>query len=130
MLPNRPFGRRVPLGLSLLLALAAGCGSAASPEHTQALAKVQNIGAQINLKRGGYEVDFRDTGVEDDDLTCLKDIANLKNVNLVGTHVTDAGIEHLKPITTLEFVWLNRTIVSRDGAAALQKALPNADVQR
>ncbi len=128
---NQPSGDiRRPLAITLLMALAAGCGSTVTPQHSQAVAKVQDLGGQINFKRGGYEVDLRNTAVADKDLACLKDITNLKNVNLVGTRVTDQAIEHLKPIATLEFVWINRTFITREGAAELQKALPKADVER
>lgn len=85
--------------------------------------RLRDIGAKLNLNNGGYEVDFRGTAVEDDDLAMLKQIPNLRNVNLQGTRVTDAGIEHLQGIDTLEFLYLQRTMITADKANELKKSL-------
>ena len=122
--------RRLTLALACLLAMtiASGCGST-SPEHKQALAKIQEVGGRVNIKRGGYEADFTRTAVEDDDLANLKHIANLKNVDVQGTRITDAGLVHLREITTLEIVDLRRTKVTRKAVEELRKALPNAQIE-
>jgi hypothetical protein len=114
----------------LAAVLAAGCGSAITPEHTKTVTRMQELGGKVNLKRGGYEVDMRNTEVTDDDLADLKHVANLKNVDLRGTRVTDAGLEHLRSITTLEFVNLERSATSKEGVEKLRQALPNAEVTR
>ena len=116
--------------VACLCLAAAGCGSAITPEHTKAVAHMQELGGKVNLKRGGYEVDLRNTEVTDDDLADLKHIVNLKNVDLRGTLVTDAGLEHLRPITTLEFINLERSATTKEGIEKLRQALPNADVSR
>ena len=115
---------------SLLVGLLAGCGSPVSPEQLEAMSKLQALGARINSKRGGYEVELDETTVADRDLVHLQKIVNLKNVDLTGTRITDAGLEYLKPIKSLEYVILTRTTVTPEAVDELRKALPNADVRK
>jgi hypothetical protein len=121
--------RRLALPACLLALLASGCGGGMTPEHTAAILELQSLGARVNLKRGGYDVDLTNTTVEDKHLVHLAKITNLKTVDLRGTLVTDAGLEYLKPITTLEVVELGRTGVTPEGVASLKKALPNAAIR-
>jgi hypothetical protein len=60
----------------------------------------------------------------------LQKITNLKNVDLGQTRITDRGLEHLKPIESLEYVILTGTTVTPEGVDDLRKALPNADVRK
>jgi hypothetical protein len=113
-----------------LALVAPGCGGGLPPEHTAAIVELQNLGARVNLKRGGYDVDMTNTAAEDKHLVHLPKISNLKTVDLRGTLITDAGLEYLKPITTLEHVELGRTGVTAEGVEGLQKALPNAAIRR
>jgi hypothetical protein len=120
--------RALPVAfLSMLLAI--GCGSPASPEHTAAVADLQQLGAKVNIKRGGYEVDLSNTGITDKDLLPLQKISNLKVIDLRGTLITDAGLEHLKVITTLEVAELGRTNITDEGFENLKKSLPNASLR-
>ena len=123
--------RRSAVGVMCLMLLGgqAGCGKGVTPEQQSAMTKFQDLGGRVNLKRGGYEVVLINTAVRDSDLAQLKDIANLKNVDLQGTAVTDEGIQHLHGIETLEFVYLQRTGCTREGVEALKKSLPKAEVQ-
>ena len=118
------------LVLLMLSALAggAGCGGGASPEQKAALARIAELGGRVNFKRGGYEVDLTQTPVENGDLAHLKEIPNLKNLDLQGTRIGDEGLEHLRGIKTLELVYLQRTIVTSEGVESLRKSLPNAEV--
>ena len=110
-------------------AVAVGCGGV-SPEQKQALQRVQELGGRVNVKRGGYEVDLTKSPVEDKDLVVLKDISNIKTLNLSGTRVTDAGLAHLTVLTSLEFLDLRTTTTTPQGAEGLKKALPNVDIRR
>jgi hypothetical protein len=112
----------------LLVALLVGCGGSASPEHVEAVAKLQQLGARINFKRGGYEVDLKETAISDNDLVHLQKIDNLRIVQLMGTRISDDGLEYLKPIKTLEHVDLTGSTVTREGIAELKKALPETAV--
>lgn len=114
---------------SLLVGLLAGCGNPVSPEQLEAMSKLQALGAHINVKRGGYEVELNETAVVDRDLVHLQKIVNLKNVDLTGTRITDRGLEYLKPIESLEYIILTGTMVTPEAVDELRKALPNADVR-
>jgi len=85
--------------------------------------RLRDLGAKVNLNNGGYEVDFRGTAVEDEDLVLLKQIPHLRNVNLQGTRITDAGLEHLQGIETIEFLYLQRTMATSDKVIELKKKL-------
>ena len=115
---------------SLLVGLLAGGGSPVSPEQLEAMSKLQALGARVNVKRGGYEVDLKETSVIDQDLVHLQKIANLKNVDLGRTRITDRGLEYLKPIESLEYIILTGTTVTPEAVDDLRKALPNADVRK
>jgi hypothetical protein len=114
---------------ALLIALVAGCGTSLTPEQTAAIGKLQELGARINFKRGGYEVNLTDTLVEDKDLVHLQMIPNLKTLDLNGTRISDSGLEQLRSIDSLEFVDLTRTTATPDGVEHLRKSLPNTDVR-
>ena len=105
-----------------------GCGAGVTEEQKAAMARISELGGQVNFKRGGYEVDLKKTPVEDKDLAHLKQIPNLKNVDLQGTRIGDAGLEHLKGIDSLELVYLQRTIITREGLESLKKSLPKAEI--
>jgi hypothetical protein len=111
-----------------LLCLVAGCGDSASPEQTAAIARLQQLGARINFKRGGYEVDLKESAISNGDLVHLQKISNLRTVQLVRTRISDDGLEYLKPIKTLEHVDLTGPLVSRQALAELKQALPDATV--
>src|SRR5260221_5324572 len=115
--PSIAIRRRRAVGVVclMLLGVLTGCGKGATPEQQNAITKYQDLGGRVNLKRGGYEVVLVNTAVRDSDLAQLKDIPNLKNVDLQGTTVTDEGLQHLQGIETLEFVFLQRTGCTREG---------------
>jgi hypothetical protein len=48
---------------------------------------------------------------------------------LSDTQVTDTGLEHLKGLTNLERLELNRTQVTDEGVRKLQEALPNCEIK-
>ncbi|MHC4503152.1 MAG: hypothetical protein ACYTFI_07605, partial [Planctomycetota bacterium] len=47
---------------------------------------------------------------------------------LIGTGVTDAGLEHLKGSTRLKRLWLAGTRVTSAGVERLKEALPRAEI--
>ncbi len=89
-------GWRLLLFAALAAAVVAGCGSPLTPEQKAAITKVQRMGAKINVRYGGYEVDLRGSNVANDELVALKDIDNLKSIDLRDTNITDEGLVHLK----------------------------------
>ena len=59
----------------------------------------------------------------------LKGLTNLKYLDLDGnTQITDAGLEHLKGMTSLRGVELMRTSVTDEGVKRLQEALPDCEI--
>jgi hypothetical protein len=119
--PSRPIGGA--LVCLFAFSLLCGCGGGIPPEQKDAMMRIRDLGAKINLKDGGYEVDFRGTAVEDSDLVHLKKIPHLRDVNLQGTRVTDAGLEHLQGIETLEFLYLQRTMATSAKVTELKQKL-------
>lgn len=109
--------------------LLGGCGKGVTPEQTAAIARFQEIGGRVNVKRGGYEVDLTKTAVEDSDLAHLKHLSNLKNIDLQGTGVGDVGIDNLMGIESLEYVYLQRTKCTPEKVEALKKTIPKAEVR-
>ena len=51
-----------------------------------------------------------------------------KRVELAGSDLTDAGLEHLKTLPSLVELDVSATNVTRAGVESLQKALPNCKV--
>ena len=51
-----------------------------------------------------------------------------RTLQLVNTDVTDAGLKHLETLHGLKRILLRGTKTTREGRAALQKALPNCRV--
>ncbi len=49
-------------------------------------------------------------------------------LNLEGTQITDAGLEHLTGLTKLETLWLDDTQVTDTGVAELKKVLPKCSI--
>ena len=68
------------------------------------------------------------TEVTDAGLKDLKELTNLKGLNLWGTKVTDAGLEYLKGLTKLQWLNLLGTAVTADGVRQFQQALPNCKI--
>ena len=68
------------------------------------------------------------TSPGDDDLVYLKDLPNLRFLNLTNTQITDAGLVHLEPLKQLQTVGLTGTQVTDTGVRKLQESLPDTAV--
>jgi hypothetical protein len=64
----------------------------------------------------------------DDDLACLEALNQLNDVDLSGSPITDAGIEHLKGLPYLRHINCLGTEVTAQGAEELSRRFPNATV--
>ena len=53
---------------------------------------------------------------------------NLRRLELGGTHITNADLEHLKSLENLEYLNIHSTKVTAEGVASLQRALPNCEI--
>ena len=65
--------------------------------------------------------------VTDEGLRHLSSLRNLRYLGMSETKITDAGLAHLAALTSLQRLELGSG-VTRDGKAALQKKLPNCDI--
>jgi hypothetical protein len=70
------------------------------------------------------------TEITDDGLQHLSSLTNLKCLSLSGTHVSDDGLKHLSGLTNLEYLFLVNTQVTDDGVKMLQESLPECNIHR
>jgi hypothetical protein len=68
------------------------------------------------------------TAVNDDDLTCLKNLPKLRTLVLTSSPITDAGLLHLCHLTSLETIDLRFTSVTDAGIANLRRVLCDAKI--
>ena len=73
-------------------------------------------------------VGLNSTKVTDAGLEHLKGLTSLQRLYLDRTNVTDAGLEHLKGLTSLQMLYLSGSHVTDEGVKKLQKALPNCQI--
>jgi hypothetical protein len=73
-------------------------------------------------------VGLRHTQVTDASLEYLKVLTSLQKLDLGITRVTDAGMRHLKGLTSLQELNLHDTHVTDAGVNELKKALPNCTI--
>jgi len=66
----------------------------------------------------------------DGDLVYLRNLRDLRWLELRGARVTDAGLFHLRGLTALQTVRLHFTSVTEKGRAELAKTLPGCQVTR
>jgi uncharacterized membrane protein YhaH (DUF805 family) len=79
------------------------------------------------LRRGsavlGEVVEMDGTDVTDEDLACLAGNAEIKELRLGGSGITDAGLEHIRGLTGLEILDLSLTGISDKGIDCLRGLL-------
>ena len=68
--------------------------------------------------------------ITDAGLVHLKDLTSLQSLNLMKTQITDAGLVHFKGLTNLQKLHLSFTQVTDAGIAELQEALPNCEIEK
>lgn len=69
------------------------------------------------------DTDFSDAGMEN-----LKGLAGLEILNVEGTDVSDDGLKHFMGMTSLKRLDLGKTLVTPEGKAMIQNALPSCSV--
>lgn len=117
------------LSLSVLsMGLWAGCAEPMPPEHAAAVSKMQGLGAKVQFEDGGLRLNMEGSRIEDADLQHLQKIQNLKLLDLRGTHVTDKGLPSILPVKSLRSLNLTGTRVTSEGVEALRKARPDLAV--
>ena len=89
----------------------------------KAIAAIEKAGAKVFRVINGLEIEFHLSGrnLRDGQLAPLTQLAGVTALNLKRTKVTDAGLEHLKGLKSLEILHLEQTAVSDKGIAHLTK---------
>ncbi|MCH8043482.1 MAG: hypothetical protein IID44_07165 [Planctomycetes bacterium] len=75
-------------------------------------------------------LNLRHTNCTESGLENLKGLSKLSNLDLHNTNVTDAGLEHLRGLTKLCLLVLSDTNVTDEGVQKLQQALPKCKIVR
>ena len=70
------------------------------------------------------------TEITDAGLVHLKGLTKLELLNLNRSEITDAGLSHLKKLTNLQTLFLKDTKVTDAGIPELQEALPNCETTK
>jgi hypothetical protein len=122
--------RRLLYAASAVACLVLGCAEPMPPEHVAAITKFQGLGGRVVFHNGGYRLNMADSRVQDADLVFLKDIRDLKVLDLRGTQITDEGMEKLVTLKSLQSVMLTSSRVSPEGVEKLQQARPELTVTR
>ena len=71
---------------------------------------------------------LRDTGVTDAGLEYLEAIPTLERLDLAGTKITDRGLVHLKRLPRTGWLSVDGTGVTTDGMNDFRQALPNCEL--
>ena len=98
----------VTLGLSLA-SLPWGWAAGPNPEQAQAMAEIRKLGGKVTVDEKSPD-------------------KPAVSVDLAGTKVTDAGLEHLKGLGQLQELRLAATDVTDKGVKKLQQALPKCQI--
>ena len=73
-------------------------------------------------------LDLLGTHVSDAGLEYLEGLKGLESLDLTKTQVTDAGLEHLKELKRLQWLILTGTQMTNARKAALNRALPGCHI--
>jgi hypothetical protein len=82
----------------------------------------------VDFFRNVVYVDLAGTQVNDAGLEHLKGLSRLQMLWLCRTRVTDAGLDHLKGLSELTRLHLQGTNVTDAGVKKLQQALPKCQI--
>ena len=117
--------RRLASLLACCLLVLPARGQEGDTERERAIAQVlaMNGTVQRDETKPGTPVvgvDLSNMLVSDAGLAHLKGLTTLKSLNLFATQITDAGLAHLKGLTTLKYLELSGTRVGDAGLAHLK----------
>lgn len=79
---------------------------------------------------GLSRLDLHNMSLKDEGLIHVAAMPNVNDLGLSGTPITDAGLEHLHKMSSLTHIHLQGTQVTSAGVAALQKALPQCQIDK
>lgn len=88
-----------------------------------------NFRQTSELPEGPFRLeDVRLRGSDDEPLGEIATISSLHCLSLMGSSVSDEGLQHLKQLKELVALDLKETDVPEAGVAALKNALPNCEI--
>ena len=94
----------------------------------EAIAQIGRLGRLEQLRLGGLFLDDTELFLDDTELAHLKGLTNLRILELDRTRVTDAGLAHLKGLTELSIVFLHDTRITKAGTDKLKRSSPKLDI--
>ncbi len=128
----------------LLLVGLLGCNAAAQPakptakdkpnaSQDAAIAAIKKLGGRVTIDTKSPDrpvtgVILQAPNVTDAGLVHLKGLTSLQSLNLTYTQVTDAGLVHLKGLTSLQRLGLRDSKVTDAGVKELREALPKCRI--
>lgn len=122
----------------LLFVIVVSCAASCYGIHYRRTRLQQAAVAQFDKCRprlfdgGGrvWSLDFSECAVKpnDGDLVYIEPLSGLEYLNLEGSNITDAGLNHIYPLKHLRSVTLQNTKVTRKGVEGLKQNLPNTTV--
>ena len=94
------------------------------------VAALKRLEAQIEQDDQGRVVELKlmSLKITDAGLEHLKGLTSLQTLTLARTKITGAGLVHLKGLTKLRLLGVVQTQVSDAGVADMRKALPNCEI--
>ncbi|MGO8691199.1 MAG: hypothetical protein ACLQLG_16375 [Thermoguttaceae bacterium] len=100
-------------------------------QQTDQLAKLERFTPTAFWFEGAVRhLDFSASPIKpgDEDLEIVAKLPRLELLDLTGAPVTDAGLVRLEKMTSLRYVFLAQTRVTKEGVNRLQRALPQATI--
>lgn len=115
----------------MLVVVTLGCGGKPETGRDEAIAAVDEVGGKVQCDRAGSVaiVNLEHTQITDAGLEHLKGLTSLQELHLCFTQVTDASLEHLKGLTDLEWLEMYDTQVTDAGVNELKKAVPRCTIR-
>jgi Leucine-rich repeat (LRR) protein len=113
-----------PFLVLLLPLVLVGCGPEPPASQAEAVAAIKKLGGYVTLdKTSGevVEVYVNRTQITDAGLEHLKGLTSLTTLGLRGPQITDAGLEHLKGLTSLTTLYLDGPQITDAGLEHLKR---------
>lgn len=90
-------------------------------ENSEPIARLQQSGAKLSMKDGALRsVDLTDSAITDADMTTIGSLTSLEHLTLNGCRLlTDAGLAHVKRLSKLKGLGLERTRITDVGLSHL-----------
>lgn len=98
----------------------------------QARAQIERLGGRVATDQAGevVKVFLNRSQIDDRSISLVKHLPQVKVLNLTGTSVGDAGLEHLVGNSGLLRIYAAGTNVTDEGRRKLQQAVPDCAVYR